>query len=277
MNFEVKQEKYRKLPFNIFFIDIEPQIIELFETSAKLKEFIKGYIGMHTHDNKKFIAAIEDTELAEIFNKRNEKIIDSDKKYKIIPRNELESGKWKSDLKRGGADQYYRPIIEALVWDKESISTYDIPKNVPFEQEGIVISGISSRLAARYMPDGCYWDSNKAIGFILKEESFSISFLLGLLNSSLYNYLAKGILNNTNSIQISGIHALPVIPPDEYTKSNVESLVNKIIICKKNNLKYDYHSEQKEIDSLIYNLYTNKFNFPESLKMKLDENFSIYI
>ncbi|MEJ2277822.1 MAG: TaqI-like C-terminal specificity domain-containing protein, partial [Candidatus Lokiarchaeota archaeon] len=103
--------------------------------------------------------------------------------------------------------------MEALKWDEESIKIYDIPKNVPFEEEGIVISGISSRMAARYMPPGCYWDSNKAIGFILKNSSPSIEFFLGLLNSSLYNYLAKGIINNTSSIQISGIHALPIIIP----------------------------------------------------------------
>ena len=100
-------------------------------------------------------------------------------------------------MKRGGADQYYRPIIEALDWSEESKKVYDIPKNVPFEQEGIVISGVSSILAARYMPRGCYWDSNKAIGFIIKKKSVSIPYVLGLLNSSLYNYLAKGIINNT--------------------------------------------------------------------------------
>jgi len=276
LNFEVKQEKYHSLPFNIFFIDIEPQIIKMFEKSAKLKDYIMGYIGMHTHNNKKFIAAIKDTKLADIFNKRNKKIQDSEKKYKIISRNELDSENWKPYLKRGGTDQYFRPIMEALVWDKESISLYDIPRNVPFQQEGIVISGISSRLAARYMPSGCYWDSNKAIGFIVKDVFFSIYYFLGLLNSSLYNYLAKGIINNTNSIQISGIHALPIIPPDEDTKNSIEILVNKIIEHKKNNLTYDYQVEQKEIDNIIYELHDTKFNFPRSLKKKLKERFSIY-
>ncbi|GAH09933.1 unnamed protein product, partial [marine sediment metagenome] len=173
----------------------EEEIIELFENAPKLDNYLKGYIGMHTHNNRKYIAAIEETELAEVFKRRNKRISDPNRKYKIILKKDLESIRWKPYLKRGGAEQYYRPIIEALDWDEESKKNYDIPVNVPFEQEGIIISGVSSRLAARYMPKGCYWDSNKAIGFIIRDKTITIPYMLGLLNSSLYNYLAKGIIN----------------------------------------------------------------------------------
>ncbi len=273
--YSIKQKKYYSLPFNIFFIDVEPEIIDLFEKSPKLVDFLKGYIGMHTHDNRKYIAAVDGTSLANIFKKRNSKNLDFTKKYKIISKKELIKN-WKPYLKRGGADQYYRPIMEGLIWDEDSIPIYDIPKNVPFEQEGIVISGVSLRLAARYMPEGCYWDSNKAIGFILKDKILTIYYILGLLNSSLYNYLAKGIINNTSSIQITGIHSLPIIPPDKNTKEKVENLVEIIIRNKMKNLNYDYKSQQKEIDNLIFNFYSQKFNFPEALKEKLDKKYSIY-
>ncbi|MFX0180822.1 MAG: Eco57I restriction-modification methylase domain-containing protein [Candidatus Hodarchaeota archaeon] len=272
----IRQKKYHSLPFNIFFIDVEPEIIDLFENSPKLEDYLKGYIGMHTHDNRKYIAAVDGTSLANIFKKRNSKNLDPDKKFKIISKEELNSETWKPYLKRGGADQYYRPIMEGLIWDKNSIPIYDIPKNVPFEQEGIVISGVSSRLAARYMPEGCYWDSNKAIGFILKNKTITIHYILGLLNSSLYNYLAKGIINNTSSIQITGIHSLPIIPPNNNTKEQVESHVGIIIRNKRKNLNYNYKSQQKEIDNLIFNFYSQKFNFPEALKVKLDQKYSIY-
>ncbi len=148
---ELRQIKYKSLPFNIFYTDVDQEVIELFEKAPKLEEFLKGFIGMHTHDNRKYIAAIEGTELAEVFKNRNIKSNDSSKKFKIIERKVFETGKWKPYLKRGGADQYYRPIMEALDWSEESIKIYDIPKNVPFEEEGIIISGVSSRLAARYM------------------------------------------------------------------------------------------------------------------------------
>lgn len=273
---EIKQKKYNSLPNNIFFNDVEEEIIELFENAAKLDNYLKGYIGMHTHNNRKYIAAIEETELAEIFKRKNKRISDQNRKYKIILKKDLESLRWKSYLKRGGAEQYYRPIMEALDWDGESKKNYDIPVKVPFEQEGIIVSGVSSRLAARYMPKGCYWDSNKAIGFIIRDKTITIPYMLGLLNSSLYNYLAKGIINNTNSIQITGIQALPIVSADNDTKINVEKLVNEIIRNKENNPNYDYTAHQKKIDDLIFDLYSDQFNFPISLKKKIDKKFSIY-
>jgi hypothetical protein len=273
---ETQQIKYNSLPFNIFYTDVEEEIIDLFEKAPKLEEYLKGFIGMHTHNNRKYIAAIEGTELAKVFYNRNMKIKELRNKYKIIKRSVLVNDKWKPYLKRGGADQYYRPIIEALDWRTKSINNYDIPKNVPFEQEGIVISGVSSRLAARYMPRGCYWDSNKAIGFIIKNKLISIKFFLGLLNSSLYNYLAKGIINNTSSIQITGIHVLPFIEPDNVVKQKVENLVEKIIKNKEKNFNYDYSKEQKIIDDIIFNFFTKKFCLPNKLKKKLDKKYSIY-
>ncbi|MHA1478327.1 MAG: hypothetical protein ACTSPU_09025, partial [Promethearchaeota archaeon] len=272
---EIKQKKYKSLPFNIFFIDAEDSILDLFENAPKLELFIKGYIGLHTHDNKKFITAIEETELANIFRKSST-VKGKNNKFKVISRIDLESGRWKPYLKRGGGDQYYRPVMEALDWEKESISIYDIPKSVPFEEEGIVISGVSSRLAARYMPKGCFWDSNKAMGFIVQDSSISIEYFLGLLNSSLYNYLSKGILNNTNSIQLTGIHSLPFIKPDKGTHDKVSLLVKKIIERKKQNLSYDYTEEQKSIDNIIFKFYAKRFNLSQNLRKILDENYAIY-
>ena len=274
--YEIEQEKYSSFPFNIFYIDVEKEVIELFEKSSKLEQYLQGYIGMHTHNNKKYIGAVEGTELEEIFTKRNRNIVDLDQKYKIVSKKDLATDLWKPYLKRGGGDQYYRPIMEALDWSEISKKVYDIPKNVPFEEEGLVISGVSSRLAARYMPKGCYWDSNKVIGFIIKNKSVSIHYMLGLLNSSLYNYFAKGIINNTNSIQISGIHALPFIIPNREIKEKIEASVTKIIQARKNNIKFDIIGEQKVIDEIIFNFYTKRFRLPIELKKKLDEQFSIY-
>jgi hypothetical protein len=273
---KIIQKKYYSLPFNIFFTDVEEEVIDLFENAPKFEKYVKGYIGMHTHNNRKYIAAIEGTELAEIFRKRNEKIENTNKKYKIITIEEFKSGNLKPYLKRGGADQYYRPIMEALDWREESIKVYDIPSNAPFEEEGIVISGVSSRLAARYMPEGCYWDSNKAMGFIIKDPSISIGYALGLLNSSLYNYLMNGIINNTNSIQLTGIHALPFIIPDDEIKAKVEVLVKEIIEGLKKNPAFNYISQQKKIDKIIFDFYKTKFSFRNKLKEKLDKDFSIY-
>lgn len=86
----------------------------------------------------------------------------------------------------------------------------------------------------------------------------------------------KGIINNTNSIQITGIHALPFIVPDNEIKEKIVNLVKIIIKNKKKNLTYDYKNEQRTIDEIIFNFYSKHFNFPINLKKKLDKRFSIY-
>ena len=273
---KIQQKDYHVLPFNIFYIDVEREIIDFFTIAPKLEDFIKGYIGMHTHNNKKYVAAIEDTKLASVFKKKNEKIKENNLKYKIIKRENLDSGNWRPYLKRGGSEQYYRPISEAVDWGEDSVKVYDIPNNVPFGKEGIVISGVSSRLAVRYMPEGCYWDSNKAMGFISKNASMSIEFMLGMLNSSLFNYFAKGIINNTSSIQLTGIHAIPFIEPDSTFKYEIETQVQKIMKNLRLNQDYNYSTEQKIIDNLVFNYFVKEHNFPVSLKKKLDKQYSIY-
>ena len=272
----ISQEKYYSLPFRIFYVDVEEEIVKMFETALKLEDFLQGYIGMHTHDNRKYIAAVQNTGLAQIFEKKNRNINKPNQKYRIVSENSLESNGWKPYLKRGGSEQYFRPISEALEWSGKAIEIYDIPKSVPFEKEGIVISGVSSRLSARYMPKGCYWDSNKAIGFILKDKSLSIPYVLGLLNSSFYNYLAKGIINNTNSIQISGIHSLPFILPNKQLKNGVEEQVTAIMEKKRKDYRYDYVEEQRKIDVLIFKFYAQEFGLPHGLKRKIDGVYSIY-
>ena len=69
---------------------------------------------------------------------------------------------------------------------------------------------------------------------------------------------------------------MPFISPDKETKKLIELQVDKIIKNKRNNLQFDFVSEQKVIDEVIFNFYAKKFNFSLNLKKKLDEKFSIY-
>ena len=112
--YEIQQKKYSLLPFNIFFIDVDEEIIEFFDTSSNIQDYIKGYIGMHTHNNLKYISAIEGTDLELIFKKKNERIQEKNKKYKIISKEQFNSNHWKPYLKRGGDDQYFRSIISGI-------------------------------------------------------------------------------------------------------------------------------------------------------------------
>ncbi len=243
-------------------INIDEFVAELFSTLPSISEVMEGQIGLHTHNNRRFIAAIEGTKLAQRF-AREERA--------VIPRNLLsETERWRPYLKKGGEEQYYREIEEAIDWSPEARAQYDIPrKRELFLKEGVVISGVSRRLAARYMPEGCLWDSNKAIGFVTKNSKISIWYLLGLLNSKLYNFLAKGVLNTTNCLQIDDIRGLPFKYPSPEAKSAIEILVKRIVDKLESNPRYDYAREQGQVDELIFELY----EIPKELRDFIKMNF----
>ena len=232
---------------------------ELFSSLPSINKVMEGHIGLHTHNNRRFIAAIQGTKLAERFIKQGRT---------VIPRPFLPgSGKWRPYLKKGGEEQYYREIEEAIDWSPEAITQYDVPKKGDlFPKEGIVISGVSRRLAARYMPKGCLWDSNKAMGFVAKDSRISIWYLLGLLNSKLYNFLAKGILNTTNCLQISDIRRLPFKYPSQEKKSAVEISVKQMVDKLKENPGCDYSEEQGRVDGVIFELYQVSKELREFIK-----------
>ena len=102
-------------------------------------------------------------------------------------------------------------------------------------------------------------------------------FLFQLISRDIRNSIdTNGIINNTNSLQITGIHALPIIFPNNDVKEKVEALVNDILQNKKKNPSYNYTEKQKEIDNIIFQYYAQIFKFPSDLKSKLDKKYSIY-
>jgi len=262
-----------KHPRQSYFLEIEgcpisPHVNRfvagLFSSLSPITEVMEGHIGLHTHQNRRFIAAVEGTRMAQKFSREGRR---------VIPLRFLsEDGGWHSYLKKGGEGQYYREIEEAVDWSPEAIAQYDTPKKGGlFLQEGIIISGVSRRLAARYMPPGCLWDSNKAIGFVAKNSEVPLWYLLGLLNSRLYNFLAKGILNNTNCLQISDIRRLPFKYPSPQQKSTIESLVKDIIDHLKENPHYDYSEEQARLDEIIFELYNVSRKFRAFMKTNFEK------
>ena len=232
----------------------------LFSSLPSIGEVMEGHIGLHTHDNRRFIAAVQGTKLSERFSRQGRMVIPRRfirQGRTVIPRRFITGkGQWRPYLKKGGEERYYREIEEAVDWSPEAIAQYDIPSGGDlFLREGIIISGVSRRLAARYMPPGCLWDSNKAIGFVAKDSDISLWYLLGLFNSRLYNFLAKGILNTTNSLQIGDIRRLSFKYPSRQQKSAVERMVKRIVKKLKKNPGYDYSQEQEQIDEVIFELY----------------------
>lgn len=258
----IPQQFFLKIRGYPISVNVDKVVVRLFSSLPSINEVIKGQIGLHTHDNERFIAAIEGTALSRKFKKEGRKVITRE----VL----LDDNRWRPYLKKGGNEQYYREIEEAIDWSNDAVRYYDVPKkNNLFFNEGIVISGVSSKLAARYMPPGCLWDTNKAMGFVVKDGKISIWYVLGLLNSKLYNFLAKGILNSTNCLQIDDIRALPFKHPPMEVLSLIGNLVKHIVDNLKINSCYDYSGEQQEIDELVFELY----EIPKGLRDFIKVNY----
>lgn len=257
---KIKQKTFLEIPNYPLSINVNNYTVKLLNYPIKITDVLDGHIGLHTHDNDKYIAAIEGSFLEYEFMALGRK---------IVSQKEVRTMNWKPYLKQGGEEKYWREIGEALDWSEDSIKKYHIPKENLFGKEGIVISGISKTLSARYMPKGCFWDTNKAIGFIPKKKEVSIYYLLGILNSKLYNYLIKGIINTTNCVQIDDIRRLPFFYPDKKAKLKIEEVVSSIISNLKKNPDSDYTEEQQQIDEIIFELYET----PENLKEYIAKNF----
>jgi len=259
---QLPQRNFHKIDGYPISANINDFVAELFSSLPTIREVMTGHIGLHTHNNRKAIAAIAGTRLAREFTRKGLTV--------ISPHLLSDENKWRPYLKKGGEEQYYREIEEAIDWSPEAVKKYDIPaRGSLFLREGIVISGVSRRLAVRYMPAGCLWDSNKAIGFVASNPEISIWYLLGLLNSRLYNFLAKGIINNTSCLQIDNIRRLPFKYPDEETKSTVALLVKQVVKELKDNPLYDYSAAKQQIEELIFELY----EVPEALRQLISQNF----
>ncbi len=104
------------------------------------------------------------------------------------------------------------------------------------------------------------WDEN---GYYTNQKCFIITgaskYLLGVLNSSLIFYLFKQILPKLRGdfYEPSYVYFkdFPIAEANNYEKEDIESLVNRILLAKKENPKADTSALEKEIDKLVYKLY----------------------
>ncbi|MFQ6056771.1 MAG: Eco57I restriction-modification methylase domain-containing protein, partial [Methanosarcinales archaeon] len=243
----IKQENFFNSPEFVFYTEVLSEILELFELPKITKE-LKGAVGLYTKNNKKYLGYVEGSPI--VLKKRD---------LPIIKKEEIDGKKWRYIYKLGGYKPFYYPLSVCIKWDEDSRKTYSIPKINYFEEEGMIFSGISSRLSIRYKEKGVPWNTNKAIGYVLKKNSrFDLYYLIGLFNSNLYNYLAKGVLNTTSSLQVRDINNLPLKPYCEIDRDkmkNISEITKKIINNLKKDLTYNFTEYLKEINNLVYEIY----------------------
>jgi hypothetical protein len=84
----------------------------------------------------------------------------------------------------------------------------------------------------------------------------AIECLLGILASKCAKYIFKNYLNHTVHTQEGDVCEFHLCQVDEKGTANFTALVRSIIKNQESDLRYTYYkSEQKEIDTLVYQLY----------------------
>ena len=123
-----------------------------------------------------------------------------------------------------------------------------------FEKPKIIWGEISDK------PKFAYDDGNfyaEATTFIMTGEK--LKFLLAILNSKVsewyFNQIGTTTGMGTNRWKKYKIEMLPIKVPSETIQIQIETLVDRIILLKKDNPTYDTSSIESEIDQLVYQLY----------------------
>lgn len=126
--------------------------------------------------------------------------------------------------------------------------------------ERIVMQGLTGvnerhRLKMTIIPAGIYC-ANSVNYLYFNDVNVSKKYILGLLNSSLLDYIFK--ISSTNS-NVNGyeVDNLPIIVASEYIQKDIETLVDKLLEEKQ---KPDYNQDlckkhENQIDIMVYKLY----------------------
>lgn len=261
---------------NLSFFIGSPTLWKLMSSPAivPLNEIAEVKYGIRTGDNRRFLYKslgargnypIADLSMVltseEIFNLTREERLNG-----FLP--ERFQGKNLVPLDRGQAAEAeegwlpnYSLVCEYFInWSRESVDAIK-------ELQGMrnphyyFKKGISFSWTGQYSPT---YRKNSASVF---DQSSSCIFLdnmtmecgLGILCGKFLKYAAKCLINHTVNSDIDTIKSLPVVrnlTDLAPLVSRLEALVLEIIRQQQNNPFYPYHlNEQKEIDSLVYQLY----------------------
>lgn len=211
----------------------------------KLMDHLDGGLGMYTRDNGAKLAVVSRSGVLSVKPKPGQAVIDEA---------ELANGTWKPYHKRGGMRRWYGEAEHAVRWDDESRSGYGMPASALAgitrsgkPRAGIVLSGVSSQLAARMMTPGALWESNKAFGlFPKKPRTYSVYFFIAVLNSGTYSRIA-GLLNHTVSLQVRDLKRLPMLKFTQQEVRRLHELGRNAVNAQRTG---GTHLGQSEIDAL---------------------------
>ena len=146
---------------------------------------------------------------------------------------------------KNGAIQWY-----SLQWPRVK-SELDLKEKIWIQRTRN--ESLKIRIVATLDEQGCY-TSEGMLNIIPKQKKLSLRYLLGILDSSLLNYLfATKFLN----LAVKGeyLKQLRIPVACVATKNQLEALVSEILELKKVNISADTTALENQIDFLVYHLY----------------------
>ena len=128
-----------------------------------------------------------------------------------------------------------------------------------FEQPKILIREAGAKITAT-IDENNYYIMSSLYNAILLNKKFDLKYLLGLINSNLFQYLmykltfekTKGAFTKA---KIFHYYELPVKDVESARQQPIVELVNKALDAKQNDHQADISVLEKEIDNLVYQLY----------------------
>ena len=128
-----------------------------------------------------------------------------------------------------------------------------------FEQPKILIREAGERITATMECEN-YYIMSSLYAAIPRTDKFELTYLLGLINSQLFQFLMDKIAFEKTQgaftkAKIYHYYSLPVRNVDKEQQSNIDVLVKTILAAKKTDPAADTTTIESEIDQLVYKLY----------------------
>ena len=185
-------------------------------------------------------------------------------------RQAIKSGNDKKEISCIAVNSCYKPILRGKDIQRYAIINPNLylhygrhlacpRKPEIFEQPKILIREAGSRITATYDEENFYIMSS-LYNAILKDSSYSLKYILALINSNLFQFLLDKIAFEKTEgaftkAKIYHYYELPIKRISLIQQQLIISLVDKILAVKKANPQADTADLEKQIDQLVYKLY----------------------
>lgn len=216
--FLVEQEKFKVISGSPFIYWISDKLREKFK-GTPLKNICPPKSGLATSNNDRFLKFWWEVSIDSI----SKEIID-------------ELG-WKLYSKGGPYNKWQGNLWTIVKWHSNAIEMRSTGSAVfrnedYYFREGITYSASGQKGASfRYLPSNCVYDVGGASLFIL-DKSFSLLYILGLLNTKFITYLIN-CLNPSVNTQVGDIERIPFVIPSKKQEESISNLSDKNVEIKK--------------------------------------------